>query len=242
VNRPNPTRARAGSAGFTLIEVIVAVSVLALIGITVAAGLRSAARGSEAGVSLAASLDDLRVIHERLRPVIASAVPRLARVRRTREVAYDGRNDVLTYVTELPPRAVGGGYYRVQLAHDSIADNLVLSFTPLDTTVDFNTRRDTDVDTVTVLEDVTSFEVDYLGTQSSSTSRWSGEWRNAEALPQAVRVTLETARLGKRVLTVRLLAPGRRASSQASSGTLEQRVDTDDDTSQKLPSEAEAAN
>ncbi len=114
---------RAAERGFTLVELLVALTLVGLISVVLFGGLRFGTRAWEAGDRRAVQLAQVQAVQALLRRRIAQAQrPELedAVVVETRAV-FVGESDTLQFFAAVPSRAVVGGIYAFDLA--AIDDN-----------------------------------------------------------------------------------------------------------------------
>ena len=125
VARP-PDRRRA--RGFTLLELVVALTLLALMSVVLFGALGFAGRSWEGGEAKAEQVSGMRLSEGYLRAQIESMHP--LRMRKIAEfpLLFGGDEDELRYAAPLPSRVTGGGiwYYRLAVAKDGERSRLVL--------------------------------------------------------------------------------------------------------------------
>ncbi|MBT6276364.1 MAG: prepilin-type N-terminal cleavage/methylation domain-containing protein [Chromatiales bacterium] len=194
--------------GFTLIEVLVALGVLALIGVAVANAVALTSGAVSRGDEIRQGLSDARVLNDYLRRQIALAEPRLSRKNARLSLWFDGDADTLSWVGELPTYAAGGGFRALQL---SLQDgDLMLRYSHIGTDYDGldDLWRSERGQLITVLEDVTALRFSYLPVAESGVSDWVESWRDRIAMPTMVRVHVSIGGEPFPDLDIRLRARG----------------------------------
>jgi general secretion pathway protein J len=183
-----------GERGFTLLEVLLAVTLLAVVAVVLAAGLRVAVRAWDAGERQAAAQQEVRVVVELVSEALASALPYRGRLGGglDRVVLFEGEPDEVRFVTSAPPLALEASpapFHAVTLARTSsdelrVEEKLVPAEEPF-----------RDGEAVVLTKAATGLRFQYRDGEGLWTDRWDG--RSAGGLPTAVRVEL-TLRAGRR--------------------------------------------
>jgi general secretion pathway protein J len=174
--------------GFTLVEVLVALVVLALTGTLVLDGLRLGARSARAAEERARRAHDFAVA--------ASFVKRgIERARR-----FSGERDSVRFVAPLPAHLGEGGLYSftVVLERDGDASQLLLTF-------DLREKKEHGHDdpenplrharsgrqSIALLRGIGAAEFAYLGVAApGAQAQWQPRWEEEAGLPRLVRVRL----------------------------------------------------
>ena len=122
--------------GFTLVELVVALAVLALLTLLLAGGVRSSLGLLDRATIRSQAIEDLPLAHQALRRILAGTLPVISAPAREGEpglARFTGDAAELELVGHLP-EAAGGGIWHISLtAHDEDGGrNLVLRWTSLD--------------------------------------------------------------------------------------------------------------
>lgn len=192
-------RARAGDdRGLTLLEVVLALSILAAITVGLAGALRFGLRAWEAGERRAALDQEVRVVVDLLTEVLAAAHPYRGRVGRglDRGLLFEGEAAEARFVSSAPPLALepaGLPFHAVRLGRDD-EDRLRFVERVVPTDEPFGEGAE-----VTLSRAVTGFRLEYRTAAGEWVERWDA--RTANGLPAAVRVEL-AVRVGDRTQAV----------------------------------------
>ena len=130
---PGLPAARPAGAGFTLVELLVALTLVGLISLVLFGGLRFGTRAWEAGTSRGEESRRVAIVQSLLRRQLSQAV---LPARRSREVdapqAFDGAAESIQFVAPLSAHVGFGGLYRFELAVERAAARrrLVLRWQP----------------------------------------------------------------------------------------------------------------
>lgn len=189
---PPPNKGPRAAAGFTLLEMLVALILLGLISTMALGGVRLGARTWEAVT--ARTGDDGRVQMARafLARELAQAVPVYAGdgVSQPR-LAYLGESESLIFVAPLAPHFGLGGFQRLAL---SVADaetgngkQLILKRRRFESGDRLDQPSDED-ETHILLQGVAEAGFAYRGDAESDNPGWSKDWRNQDTLPALVRL------------------------------------------------------
>ncbi len=184
---PAPLHRRA--AGFTLVEVVVALTLLSLILLGLVSALRSLGETGSRLEGRSLRSDDVRLVPAFLRQAIGSASPRL-HVRPTDMATmpwFEGAATEMVWVGNMPARQGVGGLHHLRLAVIGTGGTpqLMLQYLPFisdDLFPDW-----TQAPGQLLVAGVDRFELSY---QRLGTGEWSPEWADPLVLPGRVRLML----------------------------------------------------
>jgi len=183
-------------SGFTLLELIIALSIVAVLLVITFGGLRVGLAAWQRGEERAASLDHARSLVLLLERALAGTFPysgTLAEGEQTR-IIFDGQPDRLTFVTAtaLFPTKMPIAFTAVSFSAEAGA--LTLRQQPLPNQGALDRLPPVLVDAKT-----TAVRFRYLGREPEA---WQEQWNTSEAraLPRAVEITLLTGAGGRRVV------------------------------------------
>jgi general secretion pathway protein J len=188
------TAPHARQGGFTLLELLVAITLLGVLMAALFGSLRLGARVWETGEARLDASARVQVVQNFLRQQLGQTVP-LTEVgddaRASPAMLFVGASDGLRFVSLLPAH-LGGGVSLMELAlRPSPAggelDDLVLRMRPLDLTGDGAARSETEERIL--IEAIASLEVAYFGAERpGATPIWWQEWQGQWTLPALVRM------------------------------------------------------
>lgn len=172
-------------AGFTLLELLVAITLLSLLSLALLGGLRLGARVWERsdqhnlkGSELRLSEAELRKHIERAWPFFDTSNPI------TPHASFEGRADRLAFLTSAPDIAPYGGYMRIQFAleQQSGVFQLVQYMEP-ELSEDGTARRRV------LAKGLTALRFSYFGREARNRpASWHDEWKGRTMLPELVRI------------------------------------------------------
>ena len=191
-----PAHPADGESGFTLLELLISLVLLALILSFVGGALRFGARAWEAAGALdgGASMGAVRTFLEHR---LAEAMPAYERdeVGRVR-IAFSGLSQELSFVSPFSRGTAGAGLYRFSLAprpvvrgaRTGMALGLKLSSYQPDTV---RPDADTSAEEQLLLEDIAGLRLRYFGRKDlRSPAAWHAEWSRADALPDLIEISV----------------------------------------------------
>ena len=179
---------RSAQHGFTLIELLVGLTLLGFIMVAVTGGLRIGLLGADRVTERAANGDVLRGVHAFLRDRLQAARP----IRWTAEdgrnvVAFNGTQDRLSFVADMPSYPDVGGLYKLTLEHQG--GDLVLARVLTEGRRPGFTQDDAVIEVIA--NDVGVLRLAYFGRLGGrGAPSWHDAWSDARALPDLIRVEI----------------------------------------------------
>jgi len=181
-------------AGFTLMEIMIATVLLAVMMTLLMGGMRIGADSWEQGERLAERSSRMLVADNFFRSHLSDVKPLFetptnpSQVGAPPKLMFRGDSTLLEYVGTLPPQVRGGIYkFRLYLAQEGERNDLKLAMRP------FSTGEKTEGDAIEdllVVENVASLRFAYYKkTQVEGESRWQDDWKE-DFLPSLIRVDL----------------------------------------------------
>ena len=198
--RSNVSRPVQLHSGFTLLEVLVAMVIMAVIMTTAFGALRLGARSWEAGVTRASGNERFRTVADLLRRQVSQVIPMTWSSDTEKRIAFEGTSEQLRFVAPAPRqyRQAGLFEYGLSTQRAGLDTNLILSFIPFNPDSEaFQTpASDQQLLLVAGLQRV-SF--DYFGSPANagpSTGTqlpgWHRRWdADAQEFPDLIRVRME---------------------------------------------------
>jgi general secretion pathway protein J len=193
VNPPHPIDAK--SAGFTLLELLVAVSLLALLSVLLFGGLRIGLRSANAVDRRVDHTAQIAQAYDFMQNVLADARPLpIAADTLQSPIDFSGEPDRLSFVA-VPPDDVGlGGFQLFRVALDGRGDDrrLVVSWQQIKRAG--AATEPAMLQPSVLLDGVSSVDFAYFGmADPNRPPEWLNHWTDRLALPQLVRVRLTMA-------------------------------------------------
>jgi len=175
-------------AGFTLLELLVSITLMGLVLVVLYSGLRLGLNSWEGGEQRAEATNRLRLAQEFLRRQLTQSMTTYqVNDRQERVVVFAGQADGVEFVAPMLAQLGMGGLYRVRIiATDGQLRIRWRPYLPADP--EAGPERET-----VLLDGVSKVEWAYFGSedqQPDSPRRWSANWTNTQQRPQLVRLNL----------------------------------------------------
>lgn len=188
------SRNRMRHNGFTLLEVLIATALLAVMMTLLLGGMRIGADSWEQGERLADRASRLLVTDNFFRSHLSDLKPLFETATQAGAIGappkpvFSGGPALLEYAGTLPPQVRGGLYkFRLYLAEEGDRRDLKLSMRPFSSA---DNSRDEPVEDVLVLENVESLRLTYFKKGAAGAeSVWVEEWRE-NFLPSLIRIEI----------------------------------------------------
>jgi len=177
-------------AGFTLLELLIAVTILGLLMVLVLNGLQFGTRVWETGRTGAARMTETEAARAFLRARIEAAQPLVTAAGdgAERTVALGGERDRLRMAVAMPEH-LGGGLRLIELslAGAGATHDLVVRSTPAGAAA---TGRDGGGEVSVLLADVQAVDFAYYGAGPAGVAAWHAAWDGQEGAPLLVRIAV----------------------------------------------------
>lgn len=184
-------------AGFTLVELLVAMTLLAFLSVALFGGLRFGARSWEVVVDSSAERDRIASTQTFLRDRLAQVtLPGPARPRQTDGDGHlAGGPDEVEFVAPWLSALSLGGLYRFTLWHDDTGDGrLMLRWQPAEADPDTLEELGDLAGQRVLLDGVTEVSLSYFGAADAEDEpEWLDQWESPDAPPRLVRIELAFA-------------------------------------------------
>lgn len=182
-------------AGFTLLEVLLAITLLALLLAGAMSGIHAATRAMHSGEQAIDRTNRLRVTQEFIRHEISRSLP-LAFGQEKGSGAnfvFQGENDFLRFVAPMPGHLSRGGAYVQSLELARGRNGMQLLFThQMLNGFDLDKLSTKDLEPVLLLDGIRNGRLLYRKyDDEGKLDDWKDEWKDPSALPVMVRIDLE---------------------------------------------------
>ena len=176
---------RAGSGGFSLIEVLVALALFSLLFLVLSDGLSLGVRALDRIEVAADRLEIRRSLDATLRRELETLHPGAGGTGEQARIAFDGEATAMSFLSLGPPGAPGLARLRLRFESGPQGRRLMLERFPA-----FGSTQ-APIESTILSDQVQGFALAYYGVLSPDpTPRWYQTWREAPALPELIRVTL----------------------------------------------------
>lgn len=197
-------------AGFTLVELLVAMTLLAFLSVSLFGGLRFGARSWEVVVDSSTERDDIAstqtFLRDRLGQLVLPGPGRLGDF--NEDGNLNGGPEQVEFIAPWLSALSLGGLYRFTLWREDIDDGrLMLRWRPAEADPDALEELGDLAGQRVLLDGIAEFSLSYYGAADEDAEPdWLDQWENPDAPPRLVRVQLAFAEAG-RVWPVFIVAP-----------------------------------
>jgi general secretion pathway protein J len=185
--RPEPV---ADEAGLTLIELLVAITLLGLLMAALFGGLQLGARAWERSEERLDQSTRLQVVQDFLRDRLLQAYPLVADDEvGAAGLTFEGTADQLRFVTMMPEH-LGAGFAEFVLAQDDQSDakDLVVRWRRFDWPA-LGPVPEEDAQVKVLLARIEFLEISYFGVAGrDQVASWHDQWQGARAIPELIRI------------------------------------------------------
>jgi general secretion pathway protein J len=192
-------RPRRTARGFTLLELSIALTLLALMAAVLVGSVSLSARSWDGGEAKAVEVSEMRQTQQFLREQISALYPQRVRKAVDLPLMFVGDREEIRYAAALPPRVVEGGvyYFRLALARNANAGELVLE--RLVPEPDAAVLPGFDKSERSILaRGIAELRIGYFGREPNSAvtdePRWRDRWDDTQRLPDLVRIDVKPER------------------------------------------------
>ena len=183
--------AKHGEAGFTLVEMLVGLTLLGLIMAVLAGALRTGLVGIEAVDARAERLSEMRVTQAFIRRHLEAARPVSWLRKRRPVVAFEGQSEEVSFMAAMAEWPNAGALYLVRLAREGSRLVMIRRITSGEPErFDFGRH----VERVTLATGIAGLRFSFFGpTPDQRTAKWHERWRDQAAMPDLVRLDIDYA-------------------------------------------------
>lgn len=180
-------------AAFTLIEVLIAMTLLSVMVVLLFSSLSIGAKSWEQGENKIAEVNEITVIQQFFNHHLAHATPQWNDFdpEQNRVFSFQGKKNSLQFVSEFPASAERSGLqlFDVKLQEKNKQHFIEVTLTPFFPLAE---SEDFFEDTIKLVDDVERFELFYFGLNAETGEyTWQDEWLLKEEQPRLVKIVLE---------------------------------------------------
>jgi general secretion pathway protein J len=185
--------------GFTLLELMIALTLLALLTAVLFGSVRLVGRSTDGGEAKVEAASSMRLAEEFLRANLEAQHPLRMRKLVDWPLLFVGAGDELRYASELPARVAGGGiwFYRLAVHADEARAPLVLERIVPDLAADARPEF-ANAERSILAEGIASLKLGYYGRDAdaalAAAPTWRERWDDTQRLPMLIRIDVTPKR------------------------------------------------
>jgi len=179
-------------AGFTLLEVLIAMTLLGVMMLLIFGTLRVSVRSWESGEKQAAEVSQLLVLHNFLRNHLTRMKPWEDDFSEDEPVfSFQGTEEAIQFVSTLPlhNRGAGGWHkFNIQLTKNHDSRDLIVKLEPFFPALE---EEHQPIDDVVLIENVEAIKFSYFGSDElDEEPQWFDEWLEKSYFPKMIQVEI----------------------------------------------------
>ena len=182
--------------GFTLIEILIALTLFSLILVMVFSTLHSSNKSWQASDKQSELNDERRLVFNFIRKQLSETIPLILVDGKKNNVIFKGEPEEVYFVSRLPSHRGGGGLHLLSLTVSEQEDDssLILEYQPITANMElYEDSPEANIKTVSLVNNINSIEYAYFGKKKDDKeSSWHDEWQDEERLPKILRMQISS--------------------------------------------------
>jgi general secretion pathway protein J len=183
---------RKASVGFTLIEVLIAMTLLGIMVVLLFSSMKICADSWQKGEDKITKVNDVAVVYQFFQHHLSTALPLWDDFSDENKVfAFQGKNQALQFVSSFPASAKKSGLqlFSLKLISDGDEQIIQVSIAPFFPVAKGEEWRQEEV---TLLRHVRNFSLSYFGSDDPQTEGlWQNDWLSKKSQPRLVKIKIE---------------------------------------------------
>ncbi len=181
-------------SGFTLLEIIVVLTMLSLIMVMVYEGIQISRKMSEKGINRINATNEVRVVQELMRRQISRILPIAFKEEDGTFVIFEGDDEHIMYVSPMPGYLGNGGPHVQLIEIVNAKGGKILQFSHwlLNDSLDEESFEGSDQEPVILLENIRSAEFSFVKlNEEGELGEWESDWEEIQNTPLMIRLNIE---------------------------------------------------
>jgi len=178
-------------AGFTLIEVMIAMTLISIMMVLLVSSLKTSAESWEIGERKITEVNENAMVYHFFRRHLSSAKPLSNHFAQNQPAfSFQGTNRSLQFVSSFPASASRKGLqlFEIKLS-DKDSGSIKVSLSPYFPALDNEARQ---TEEVVLIEDVAALKISYFSrTAEDVAGQWTESWQEKPFLPELVKIKIE---------------------------------------------------
>jgi general secretion pathway protein J len=192
---PNATPRLRSAMGFTLIEVLIAMTLLSIMVVLLFSSLRICAQSWEQGENKITEVNEVAVVYNFFQRHLSSAIPLWNDFTKKQDktFSFQGKKQSLQFVSVFPASVGRSGQQLFSITQQEEDNEQVIKVTltpffPVTEGEEWNREE------VVLLRHVSDFALAYFGpTDAGSENSWQDEWLEKDVQPSLIKISINTA-------------------------------------------------
>jgi general secretion pathway protein J len=184
--------------GFTLIEILVSLSLLGIVFLLLFSSLYTANKSWIAGEKKISNNDESRLVALFLRRQISQALPITWVNNGKSKLLFKGNENILSFTSTLPAHRAGGGLNLITIEVEQTEDesNLYIKYQPV-ASGSYSDNGEYKNNNALLISNVENIEFSYFGSnEKNQTAEWHSEWIDENVMPNLIRVKINSSAPG----------------------------------------------
>ncbi len=188
------------ATGFTLIEVLIAMTLLSMMVVLLFSSLRICAKSWEQGENKIADVNEVAAVYNFFQRHLSAAIPvwddftvnnGTTIENQDKTFSFQGKKQSLQFVSVFPAsaRRTGMQLFSIETQQQDGEQNIKVTLTPFYPAVEGEAWRQEEV---VLLKHLNEFELAYFGVDDSGEGAWQHQWLEKDAQPQLVKISIST--------------------------------------------------
>jgi len=185
---------KAQQSGFTLLEIIVVMTMLSLIMVMIYGGIQTSRKISEKGLKRINASNEIRVVSELIRRQVSRILPMAFKEDDGEFVIFEGDDRHIMYVSPMPGYLGNGGPHVQLIEIVNAKGGKILQFSHwlLSDSLEEDAFEDSDQEPVVLLENIKDAEFSFVKLdEEGELGDWENSWEEPETTPLMVKLEVE---------------------------------------------------
>jgi general secretion pathway protein J len=181
-------------SGFSLMEIIVAMTLLSLIMAMVYGGIHTSRKMAQKGLKRIDATNEVRVVQELLRRQISRILPMAFKEEEGQFVLFEGDANHIMYVSPMPGYLGKGGPHvqLVEIVNAKGGKILQFSHWLLNDSLEQDAFEDSEQEPVVLLENIRDAEFSFMKlNEEGEPGDWENDWEDVENTPLMVKLDID---------------------------------------------------
>jgi len=180
------------TAGFTLIEVLIAMTLLSVMVLLLFGSLKIGADSWERGEHKTANVNDIGITYNFFQSYLASAIPLFKHPDEdNRALSFQGQAQRLEFVSTFPASLNRGGLqlFSIYPVQDAEGSHIKVNVSPFDPDSEDVAEQQNPDNEVDLISGVASFDLEYWQGESGE-GNWEDQWQDRDFMPRLVKIKI----------------------------------------------------